>query len=112
MTTTKAVPAAATKARSKKDIQQAGMQARRASALLKQVGNATRIRIVLVLADGERHVGGLCGEIDQTQAAVSHHLTLMRNAGIVAPRRNGKQIIYCLTESGEKLAEVVKALVV
>jgi DNA-binding transcriptional ArsR family regulator len=50
--------------------------------------------------------------LDVTQPGVSHHLALLRHAGIVTPRRNGKQNMYCQTETCETLAEVVNAVVV
>jgi DNA-binding transcriptional ArsR family regulator len=64
-----------------------------------------------MLSEGERHVGGLCGELSQSQPAVSHHLALLRHGGIIAPRRRGKNNFYSLTDEGEELARVVKGVV-
>jgi DNA-binding transcriptional ArsR family regulator len=86
-------------------------QIQRAAVLLKQVSDATRLQIVTMLSGGERHVGGLCEELSQSQPAVSHHLALLRHGGIIAPRRQGKNNFYSLTETGEKLAKIVKNLV-
>jgi DNA-binding transcriptional ArsR family regulator len=86
-------------------------QARRASILLKHVSDPTRLQVILILADGERHVGALCAQLSQSQPAVSHHLALLRHGGIIAPRRQGKNNSYSLTESGEGLAHVVKNLI-
>ena len=83
-------------------------RARRASILLKQVSDPTRLKIVLLLAEGERHVGALCGVLDHSQPATSHHLALLRHGGIIAPRRQGKHNFYALTEPGERLASIVK----
>ena len=63
-----------------------------------------------MLSEGERHVGGLCGELNQSQPAVSHHLALLRHGGIIVPRRQGKNNFYSLTETGEHLAGIVKDL--
>jgi ArsR family transcriptional regulator len=55
----------------------------------------TRLRILLHLAhDGELDVNTLCGRLHQSQPAVSHHLGLMRMAGIVEFRRDGKHNYY------------------
>ena len=86
-------------------------QAQRAAVLLKQVSDPTRLRVILMLAEGEKHVGALCDEMGFSQPAVSHHLALLRHGGIIAPRRQGKNNFYSLTEAGEELARVVKAVV-
>jgi DNA-binding transcriptional ArsR family regulator len=102
---------AATKAiKAKKGVDQRLKQAQRASMLLKQVSDPTRLQVILMLSDGERHVGALSGELNQSQPAVSHHLALLRHGGIIAPRRQGKNNYYGLTETGEDLAAIVKGL--
>ena len=82
----------------------------RVVTLLKQASDPTRLQLLSVLADGERHVGALCDDLGLGQPAVSHHLALLRHGGLVAPRRQGKNTIYALTETGEALAAVVDAL--
>ena len=42
---------------------------------------------------------------------MSHHLALLRHGGIIAPRRQGKNNFYSLTETGTGLAQVVKGLI-
>jgi len=111
MATATASIAKTTRDKSKKDDVQRLKQAQRAALLLKQASDATRLQILGILADGERHVGGLCDELGQTQPAVSHHLALLRHGGLISPRRSGKQNFYSLTETGETLAAIVKALV-
>lgn len=86
-------------------------QAQRAAILLKQVSDATRLQVILMLSEGEKHVGALCEELSQSQPAVSHHLALLRHGGIIAPRRQGKNNFYALTETGEELAKVVKSVI-
>jgi ArsR family transcriptional regulator len=59
------------------------------------LANETRMRIVLYLSSqGEVDVTDLCERLGQSQPAVSHHLSLMRRAGLVRPRRSGKHIFY------------------
>ena len=107
-----ATPKAATsKAKSAKAVDQRFQQARRASILLKHVSDPTRLQVILILAEGERHVGALCGQLSQSQPAVSHHLALLRHGGIIAPRRQGKNNYYSLTDTGADLAKVVKNLI-
>src|SRR5438105_13839904 len=47
-------------------------QVQRAAVLLKQVSDPTRLRVIAMLSEGERHVGGLCAELNQSQPAGSH----------------------------------------
>jgi DNA-binding transcriptional ArsR family regulator len=103
--------AAARVAKAKKDSDLRFKQAQRAAILLKQVSDATRLQIVMMLDEGERHVGALCDALSQSQPAVSHHLALLRHGGIIAPRRQGKNNFYSLTETGEGLARIVRTLV-
>jgi DNA-binding transcriptional ArsR family regulator len=103
--------ASAGRARTPKGSDQRVQQARRASILLKHVSDPTRLQVILILAEGERHVGALCSQLSQSQPAVSHHLALLRHGGIIAPRRQGKNNFYSLTDTGGALAHVVKGLI-
>ncbi len=82
----------------------------RAAILLKQVSDPTRLQVVTLLAEGERHAGGLCGQFNMSQPAVSHHLALLRHGGIVDCRRRGKNNVYSLTETGYRLSKIVKGM--
>ena len=108
---TGATKAPTSKTKSAKAADDRFRQARRASVLLKHVSDPTRLQVILILAEGERHVGALCDHLDQSQPAVSHHLALLRHGGVIAPRRQGKNNFYSLTETGEDLAAVVKGLI-
>src|SRR5262245_59796378 len=101
---------ASTSKKSIKEAEQRLKQAQRASILLKQVSDPTRLQVVLMLSEGEKHVGGLCEQLSQSQPAVSHHLALLRHGGIIAPRRQGKNNFYGLTDTGAELASVVKGI--
>lgn len=112
-TTTPAPRTAAARkaAAANKEAEQQLQQARRASILLKHVSDPTRLQVILILAEGERHVGALCAQLSQSQPAVSHHLALLRHGGIIAPRRQGKNNFYSLTPTGSALADVVRRLI-
>jgi DNA-binding transcriptional ArsR family regulator len=97
--------------KSGKKAEQRQKQARRASILLKQVSDPTRLQVIMLLSEGEKHVGGLCAQLNQSQPAVSHHLALLRHGGIIAPRRQGKNNFYSLTEAGEELARLVDKII-
>ena len=79
--------------------------------VFKFVSDPTRLRVILILAEGERHVGALCDQLEQSQPAVSHHLALLRHGGVITPRRQGKNNFYSLTDTGDALAKVVRGLI-
>jgi DNA-binding transcriptional ArsR family regulator len=79
--------------------------------LLKQVSDPTRLHIILMLAEGEKHVGGISEAVKLSQPSTSHHLALLRHGGFIAPRRQGKKSIYAVTEAGERLASILKNLI-
>src|SRR5262249_48337582 len=55
--------------------------------VFRMLADSSRLMILLALAqDGELHVSALCKLLDQSQPAVSHHLTLLRMAGLVSYR--------------------------
>src|SRR5258708_20040173 len=80
-----AITTKATKA--KKGAEQRLKQVQKAAILLKQVSDPTRLQVILMLSEGERHVGALCDDLHQSQPAVSHHLALLRHGGLIAPPR-------------------------
>jgi DNA-binding transcriptional ArsR family regulator len=84
---------------------------RQAAILLKQASDTTRLLIMLTLLEGEQHVTSLCGQLDQSQPAVSHHIALLRHGGLIEPRRQGKNNFYFLTEKGLILAETARKLI-
>jgi DNA-binding transcriptional ArsR family regulator len=106
-TTTTAKPKTA---KAKKDGELRQKQAQRTAVLLKQVSEPTRLQVLLMLSEGEKHVGALCEVLNQSQPAVSHHLALLRHGSIVTPRRQGKNNFYGLTPMGEELVKIVKVV--
>jgi ArsR family transcriptional regulator len=63
--------------------------------VFKLLADKSRLKILLALArEGELHVSALCELLLQSQPAVSHHLTLLRMAGLVGFRRDGKHNFY------------------
>jgi DNA-binding transcriptional ArsR family regulator len=65
--------------------------------IFKSIADRSRLLILMLLAkDGETHVSAICKLLGQSQPAVSHHLTQLRNAGLVSYRRDGKFNHYML----------------
>lgn len=68
------------------------------SELFKVFGDSTRIRIIAALLDGEMCVYNLSEFLDMGQSAISHQLRILRSAGLVRPRRDGKTVYYSLDD--------------
>lgn len=66
------------------------------ASVAKALGNGRRAEIVDVLAQGERRVEDLAGQIDQSVANTSQHLQQLLRAGLVRTRRDGTRIFYSL----------------
>jgi ArsR family transcriptional regulator len=74
----------------------ATLAVRPVSRLFKALGDETRLRIVALLAHGELCVCHLQEALGLSQPHVSRHLAILRLAGIVEDRRDGKWIRYRL----------------
>jgi ArsR family transcriptional regulator len=65
--------------------------------VFKLLSDETRLRILMYLMrEGELHVTALCERLGQSQPAVSHHLALLRVAGLIEARRDGKHNFYSI----------------
>ena len=64
------------------------------AAALKALGQPTRLRILELLRNGERCVCEIFPAIDEEQSNVSRHLAVLRNAGLVASRKEGLNVHY------------------
>lgn len=69
-----------------------------AAQLLKVLANDKRLMILCMLVDGERSVGELNAGLDLSQSALSQHLAVLREDGLVTTRRQAQAIYYALEE--------------
>ncbi|MCA8999119.1 MAG: winged helix-turn-helix transcriptional regulator [Planctomycetaceae bacterium] len=68
--------------------------------VFKLLADETRLKILFLLGrEGELHVSALCDRLGQSQPAVSHHLALLRVAGLIEPRRDGKHNFYSIQQN-------------
>lgn len=63
---------------------------------LAALGDATRVRILDLLFEREQSVGELVDEFDLTQPAVSQHLRVLKEAGLVVSRPDAQRRIYSI----------------
>ena len=68
------------------------------SEFFKVLGDETRMKIINALSHGELCVSDIAAALEMTQSAVSHQLKLLRMAGQVKARREGKSIYYSLDD--------------
>jgi DNA-binding transcriptional ArsR family regulator len=76
------------------DIIQFEASAAEAAKLLRALGNERRLMILCQLTEGERSVGELLPLVGLSQSALSQHLGVLREEGVVATRRDGQTIWY------------------
>jgi ArsR family transcriptional regulator, zinc-responsive transcriptional repressor len=70
----------------------------RAAELLRTLGTAHRLSIILELDRGPRCVHELVKHLGASQSLVSQHLRVLRNSGLVVGTRRGKETVYSLTD--------------
>lgn len=61
--------------------------------------NSKRLEILTILRDGEITVTALAQRVGMQQSALSQHLSLLRNAGLVEVRRDSQRQLYSTTSS-------------
>jgi DNA-binding transcriptional ArsR family regulator len=67
-----------------------------AAQLLKALANEKRLQVLCLLASCERSVGEMQGLLDLGQSALSQHLAVLREEGLVQTRRDAQTIYYSL----------------
>jgi ArsR family transcriptional regulator, virulence genes transcriptional regulator len=82
--------------------------AQAAAALLKALANENRLMILCTLAAGELSVGELNERIPLSQSALSQHLAGLREAGLVATRKEAQTVFYRL--EGTEAIQVIAVL--
>ncbi len=73
-----------------------------ASRLLKALANEKRLMLLCLLAEGERSVSELNARVDLSQSALSQHLAILRDDGLVTTRREAQSIYYGLAQGPAK----------
>jgi DNA-binding transcriptional ArsR family regulator len=70
----------------------------------KVMGNTARLHVLHILREHPKSVSEICQEIGLSQGNVSRQLSCLRSAGLVITKRNGKGMVYQITN--EKIVEV------
>jgi DNA-binding transcriptional ArsR family regulator len=69
-----------------------------AALRFRALGDETRLRILEHLVAGERSVSEIMTLVDIGQSLASHHVRILREAGLVTARRDGRWIHYGIAE--------------
>ncbi|MGA5215117.1 ArsR/SmtB family transcription factor [Streptomyces cinereoruber] len=79
-----------------------------AAAAAKALADPTRLKVAAALAEGgELCVCDVSWVAGQAQNLVSHHLRQLRTAGLAASRRDGRLVMYTLTDRGRHLLQTL-----
>ncbi len=80
------------------DIASLEAKAADAAQLLRALANERRLLVLCRLGEGERSVGEIQPLVGLSQSALSQHLAVLREEGIVATRREGQTIWYRIAD--------------
>jgi ArsR family transcriptional regulator len=76
--------------------------------ILKALADETRMRILERVARKEICACKLPALVGKTQPAVSQHLSVLLDAGLVRMRRDGKMRIYSISEKGKRILDAIR----
>ena len=86
------------------DVPAPGLSRTASLAALRAAGEATRLRILALLAGGELNVKDLTQILGQSQPRISRHLKLMAEAGLIKRFREGSWVFFRLADLGAEAA--------
>jgi DNA-binding transcriptional ArsR family regulator len=67
---------------------------------LHAIAEPNRLRILELVAGGERSAGNIASEFSISRPAVSQHLTVLKEAGLISERREGTRRLYSVRTEG------------
>jgi ArsR family transcriptional regulator len=73
--------------------------------MAKALSDPTRVRIIYALLDRELCVCELCDALQVTQSTLSTHLQMIRGAGLVSARKEGKWMYYEILPAARRVLE-------
>jgi len=79
-------------------IKELQRHAAKAAALLKSMGNEQRLSILCSLLEGPLSVGQINQRVDLSQSALSQHLAILRDAGLVETEKEAQTVYYSVPD--------------
>lgn len=77
-----------------------GVQAEELDAALRALADGNRRRILALVRERPRAVGEIAEQVAMSQQAVSHHLRVLRGAGLVSERREATRHLFVVRTDG------------
>ena len=68
--------------------------------MLKAIAESRRRQILALVRDGELSAGDIAAHFDVTRPAISQHLTVLKEAGLLSERRDGTRRLYLARPQG------------
>ncbi|MDQ3082018.1 MAG: metalloregulator ArsR/SmtB family transcription factor [Gemmatimonadota bacterium] len=88
-----------------------GARTDRAVELFHALSDETRLEIIHLLSKGERCVCELTDSLDAAQSRLSFHLRVLKDAGVVSDRKEGRWVYYELDrEAFDEVGELVSGM--
>jgi len=75
--------------------------------LLKLVSEKSRLKMLCILRQGEHCVCEIMKHVKMSQSLISHHLSDLKEAGIVIDDKRGLRVYYSLTEEGKHITNLL-----
>ncbi|NPV26093.1 MAG: winged helix-turn-helix transcriptional regulator [Firmicutes bacterium] len=69
------------------------------NAVFNALADPTRRKILQLLRKRDMSAGEIADNFKMAKASVSHHLSILKNAGLVSAEKQGQFVIYCLNMS-------------
>ncbi len=79
---------------------------------MKQLGDPSRLRIFWLLCHTQECVANIAALVEMSSPAVSHHLRVLKSAGLIVSQRDGKEMLYKAadTEMAEAMHQIIENL--
>lgn len=91
------------------DKMPAGITFNKVSDTFQLISDPTRLKILWLLCHSEDCVTNIGAALNMSAPAISHHLRILKQAGLLTPNRHGKEMHYTLADTEE--AELVHRIV-
>ena len=74
-------------------------EAAQLAELFRALGDASRVRILAALIQGEQIVGAIAAHVDISESAVSHHMRGLRQMRLVRTDKRGREVYYTVDDA-------------
>ena len=69
------------------------------NSLFKALNDQTRRKILELLKERDMNAGEIAGKFNMTKPSISHHLDLLKRAGLITSDKKGRFVVYSLNTS-------------